>query len=589
MGRAVCVRVNLLIAIAILVAVGGCTSPRDYIKNGFKVGPSPGVPEGSTASHWIDDADVRVHEDCAELGQWWTVFQDPTLDRLIANASSQNLTLREAGFRVLEARTQLWIAQGNLFPQTQTAFGSYQRGASSEAANTAPGIASQFFDQWNFGFGLAWELDFWGRFRRAIASAENSVEASCANYDDVLVTLLGDVATNYVQVRTLQQRIQLMRENVDLQDRILNIADKRFKAGRKNELDLHQARSNQTQTQSQIPQLQIALRQACNRLCVLLGMPPSDLEKELGPGPIPTAPSVVAIGIPAELLRRRPDVRRAERLALAQGERIGMAEAELYPAFFISGTLGWQAENLPELFTSSGLNSSVGPAFQWNILNYGRIRNNMRLQDAKFWTLVTSYQNTVLRANAEVEDGLVAFLRAQERAKLLDTSVASSQRAVDIVVKEYQGGASDFNRLTLIEQNLVQQQDLQAQAHGEIAQGLIQVYRALGGGWQVGATAAQPMPVAPMPKTTIPNESIPMPSESPKAPQPLTVPAPSPNAAQAPFPPAPRTPPPDLVKAPYPPAPPTLAPEQAKAPYPPAPATASSTPVFTAGLSRIER
>ena len=499
MDRAIRFRLRALITAALLLAVSGCTSPSEYIRNGFKVGPSPCVPEGSTASKWIDDDDIRVRGECAELNQWWTVFQDPTLDRLIANASSQNLTLREAGFRVLEARAQLWMAKGNIFPQAQNAFGSYQRGASSEAANTAPGIANQFFNQYNFGFGLAWELDFWGRFRRAVDAADHTLEASCANYDDVLVTLLGDVATNYVQVRTIQHRIRLVQSNVDLQDRILKIAERRFKAGRKNELDSHQARSNLAQTESQVPKLKVELRQACNRLCVLLGMPPSDLEKEIGAGSIPTAPSVVAVGIPAELLRRRPDVRRAEHLAAAQGERIGIAEADLYPMFFVTGTLGWQAAELPELFTSSGLNGSVGPAFQWNILNYGRIRNNMRQQDAKFWALVANYQNVVLKANAEVEDGLVAFLRAQERAKLLDTSVASAHQAVDIVVKEYQGGSSDFNRVTLIEQNMVQQQDLQAQSYGEIAQGLIQVYRALGGGWQVGPSSANAAPTAPMP------------------------------------------------------------------------------------------
>ena len=318
------------------------------------------------------------------------------------------------------------MARGDIFPQSQTAFGSYTRGAASELANTSPGISTQFFDQWNFGFGLAWELDFWGRFRRAVEAADHSLEASCASYDDVLVTLLGDVASNYVQVRTLQQRIELTRSNVELQEKILDTAERLFKSGRRNELDAHQARSTLAQTQAQIPQLRIALRQACNRLCVLLGMPTCDLEQQLGPGPIPTAPPVVAVGIPAELLRRRPDVRRAEHLAAAQGEQIGIAEAQLYPAFFITGTLGWQAENFPDLFTPGGLNAGVGPAFQWNILNYGRIRNNMRVQDARFSELVTAYQNTVLRANAEAEDGLVAFLRSQERARFLDTSVSST-------------------------------------------------------------------------------------------------------------------------------------------------------------------
>ncbi len=351
-------------------------------------------------------------------------------------------------------------------------------------------ISSQFFDQWNFGFNLSWELDFWGRLRRAVTAAERTLDASCANYDDVLVTLLGDVASNYVQVRTLQDRIHLAWENVKLQKEIVRVAERRFKVGsiRAHAVDVPQARSNLAQTEAQIPQLNIELRQACDRLCVLMGIPPTDLDKQLGLGPIPTAPTAVAIGIPADLLRRRPDVRRAEHEALAQGERIGIAEAELYPAFFINGTLGYSAENLPQLFTSDSLTGTIGPGFQWNILNYGRIRNNVRVQDARFQALVAAYQNTVLRANAEVEDGLVAFLRAQERTQSLDTSVSSAKEAVDIGFKEFGAGKVDYNQVALIEQNKVQQEDLQALSHGEIAQGLIRVYRALGGGWQMAPT-----------------------------------------------------------------------------------------------------
>jgi NodT family efflux transporter outer membrane factor (OMF) lipoprotein len=502
---------NALIVSAIILSVGGCTSVREYVSNGFKVGPNANVPEGCTAPRWIDDADVRVREDPVDLSRWWCVFRDPTLDRLIANASRQNLSLREAGFRVLEARAMLGIARGNIFPQSQSAFGDYERDATSGATTGVPGWGSTFYDQWNFGFNLSWELDFWGRLRRAIAAAEDTVEASSANYDDVLVTLLGDVAANYVEVRTVQERINLVHSNVELQGRVLTVADRRFQAGRKNALDSHQARSNLAQTEAQIPQLKIEMRQACNRLCVLLGMPPMDLERELGPGPIPTAPSVVALGIPADLLRRRPDIRRAERQAAAQGEQIGIAQADLYPMFTINGTLGYQAMNYPDLLTSNALNSTIGPAFQWNILNYNRIRNNVRAQDAKFQALVAVYQNTVLRANAEVENGLVAFLRAQERARLLDQSVASAQQAVDIVFKEYRVGTVDFNRVALIEQNLVQQQDLQASSHGEIVQGLIEVYRALGGGWELPSAAGQSTPVAPLPTPPNPDEVVPTP------------------------------------------------------------------------------
>ena len=311
------------------------------------------------------------------------------------------------------------------------------------------------------------------------------------------------------------------------------MAERRFKVGsiRAHAVDVPQARSNLAQTEAHIPQLNLELRQACDRLCVLMGVPPADLDRQLGVAPIPTAPAAVAVGIPADLLRRRPDVRRAQHEALAQGERIGIAEAELYPAFFINGTLGYSAENLPQLFTSDSLTGVIGPGFQWNILNYGRIRNNVRVQDARFQALVAAYQNTVLRANAEVEDGLATFLRAQERTQALDRSVGSAKEAVDIGFKEFSAGKVDYNQVALIEQNKVQQEDLQAMSHGEIAQGLIRVYRALGGGWQMAPTlvaevaqtapmvsapqASQAAPVAPMPPEARPAAPLPPPAPRP--------------------------------------------------------------------------
>jgi NodT family efflux transporter outer membrane factor (OMF) lipoprotein len=317
----------------------------------------------------------------------------------------------------------------------------------------------------------------------------------------------------------------LVRANVELQQGILTIARRRFEAGAKNELDVAQASSNLDQTDAQIPRLQVGLREACNRMCILLGVPPLDLERRLGESPIPTTPKEVVVGIPADLLRRRPDVRRAERLAAAEAEQIGIATAAFYPIFGLRGTLGWQAEALPQLFTSNALNSSVGPALQWNILQYGRLRNNVRFHEARFQELVATYQTAVLRANAEVENAIVRFLRAQEAARLLDRSVVNAQKAADIVAKQYKEGDVDFNRVALIEQTLVDQQDLQTQAHGEIVQGLIQVYRAVGGGWETAIPersldeipAAQPLdldttegrsPRAPLPERSVPHPRV---------------------------------------------------------------------------------
>jgi len=518
-----------------LLSAPGCMNLAEYVRNGFKVGPNYAPPPADTADHWIDEADVRVRTDADVPTHWWTVFGDETLNGLVECAASQNLSLREACFRVLAARAQLAIAKGGLFPQQQRMTGAYARVASPGTIFDTPpfdipqpppdppihvpslrlDFLQRFTENWSLGFNLGWEIDFWGRLRRAIASAESSLDASIDSYNDVLVTLLGDVASTYVQIRTIQERIRLVEANVDLQRGILSIARRRFEAGSRNELDVAQASGNLHQAESQIPQLQANLRDACNRMCVLLGVAPMDLEARLGIGPIPTAPPEVILGIPADLLRRRPDVRRAERLAAAQAERIGIAEAALYPAIAINGTLGWQAEQFSELFSDRRFGGSLGPAFQWDILHYGRIRNNVRFQEARFQELVANYQNTVLRAGAEVESAIARFLRAHEVAQLMDRSVAAAQRAAEIVGRQYKEGDVDFNRVALIQQTLVEQQDRQALAHGEIAQGLILVYRAAGGGWEVPIPERsldeipQPEPVAWSRRGVTPNAPMP--------------------------------------------------------------------------------
>jgi NodT family efflux transporter outer membrane factor (OMF) lipoprotein len=482
----------------------GCTTLTDYIHNGFKVGPNYGRPPAPVAKDWIDADDVRVRKNADDLSKWWTVFNDPVLDSLICSAYQQNLTLREAGFRVLEARAQLFIDVGELFPQTQQMTGDYTRNATSietarSSSPTATRLGKRWFQQWDYGFSLSWELDFWGRFRRAIESDEATLDASVENYDDVLVTLLSDVATNYTQIRTTEQRIKYAKQNVELQRKTLTIVEGRFKAGAAGvtEVDVDQARSTLQSTEAGIPELEITLRQANNQLCILLGIPPEDLQARLGEASIPTAPPEVAVGIPIDLLRRRPDVRRQERLAAAQSAEIGVAEAEFYPHIAINGTFGWSAERFKDLLKEEAFNSTFGPSFKWNILNYGRILSNVRLQDAKFQELVATYQNTVLTAGQDVENGLVTFLKAQQSMKLQADSVDNAEKAVKIALAQYAAGTIDFTRVTQLETTLVQLQDTLAQTRGQIATGLIQVYKALGGGWQIRCTGCQPGPLPP--------------------------------------------------------------------------------------------
>jgi NodT family efflux transporter outer membrane factor (OMF) lipoprotein len=487
----------------VVLSFCGCTTFSEYIHNCFKVGPNYRRPPAAVAEDWIDAQDKRLRRGPDDdLSQWWKVFHDPILDTLICSAYQQNLTLRQAGFRVLEARAQLGITVGTLFPQVQNMTGSYEREAiSSRTANrTISSTVKQFFGQWNYGFNLAWELDFWGRFRRAIESDRASLDASIDGYDDVLVTLLSDVATAYVQMRTLEKRIEYAHRNAAIQRVTYEIALSRKKGNLAAGLDVDQALSTLKQTEAGIPELEIALRQSTDLLCTLLGIPTEELRARLGPGDIPTAPPDVVVGIPADLLRRRPDVRRAERQAAAQCAQIGVAESAFYPHVSIVGTIDYQAEHFKNLFTPKALSGNISPGFTWDILNYGRFFNNVRLQDARFRELVAAYRQTVLTANQETEDALVVFLKAQERTRLQKESADAGRLAVKAIQDLWKNGLlTDYTRVAQLEQTQVVLEDTLAQAEGEIALGLIQVFKALGGGWQIRLTGCPEAPICPQP------------------------------------------------------------------------------------------
>lgn len=537
---------TLFAGLLTLLALGssGCaTGLREYVANGFKVGPNYLTPAAPVASEWIDFRDRRIHSDPMTHWAWWRVFNDPVLDNLVLTAHQQNISLREAGFRIQEARARRAIATGNLFPQFQELYGSYQRRQISLetgiAAGGGGGIGGipRAFDIWTTGGQLAWELDFWGRFRRAIEAADAELDASVENYDDVLVILIGDVAEAYVDVRTAEQRLEYARSNVRYQTGSLNIAKTKEEEGVASRLDVAQAATNVAQTEAIIPQLEIQLRAAQNRLCVLMGIPPQDLSRLLSAhSGIPRAPADVAIGIPADLLRRRPDVRRAEREVAAQSARIGIVESDLYPAFTITGNIFVQANNFSDLFKGSAVAGNVGPAFNWNILNYGRIMNAVRVEEARFMQEVAQYQNTVLNANREVENAIVTFLQSQDEARILREGVAAAVESRDLTNELYAGGRADFGRVFFAEYFLVLQQDALAQAEGRIAAGLVDMYRALGGGWEL---RLQPLPAMEMPLDVPPGvELVPRPEPLPEAGPPAPVPADEPIPA-APIPPAP--------------------------------------------------
>ena len=469
-----------------LLLLGGCTA----------VGPDFVKPTAPVAKGWIEDGDARVKTEATDYSDWWTVFNDPVLNTLIETALLQNLNVQAAGIRILQARARLGIAVGEQYPQTQELKGGYSFDRTSKnAANTSGGgdLKNQSV---NYGFNTAWELDFWGKYRRGVESADASLTASVADYDSALVSLLGTVATTYIQIRTYQERLDVARENIEIQKHALKLAESRYRNGAVTELDVQQARSLLYDTESAIPGLSISLRQAEDALCILLGMPPSNLEEILGAtGRIPESPVDVAVGIPAELLRRRPDVRSAELLAAAQCAQIGIAKADLFPRISLNGSFGFLASdsllthtggsNLSDLFNWQSFTMSAGPSIEWPVLNYGRITNNVRLQDAKFQETLINYRNSVLTAAQEVEDALVGFLQSQEQVRSLDNSVRAAKRAADLSLLQYREGATDYTPVLDSERMLMQQQEKLTQSRGAVPTYLVALYKALGGGWQV--------------------------------------------------------------------------------------------------------
>ncbi|MBY0524954.1 MAG: efflux transporter outer membrane subunit [Gemmataceae bacterium] len=492
-GQPPLLRVPFLLAL--LLSVGGCTSLREYIHNGFKVGPDYKRPPASAGEHWIDAADVRVRSEPVDDSHWWTLFGDPILNSLVNAAYQQNLTLREAGFRVLASRAQLGYECGNLFPQTQQAYADYTRKAISGTVANHQFTPERYYDVYDFGFNLAWEIDFWGRLRRAVAASADELDAKVENYDDVLVTLVADVAQSYLQIRTFQAELRYVRENLALQTKTLDLTKIRFANGAVSELDVSQATLNLARTEALIPPLELSLRRASNQLCILLGIPPESLAEKLAFAPIPTAPGELAVGIPRDLLRRRPDVRRAERELAAQGERIGIAVANLYPTLSINGSIGYQTTPLAQLVRPESQYGTIGPSLQWDILNYGRNLNRIRYEDARFEELVVKYQNSVLNANREAENGLAAFLQAKSEVDARERAVRAAQRSSDLVLIQYREGKIDFNRVFVIQRQLEQEQDQLAISLGNAVQSVVQVYRALGGGWQLRC-GREPPPLA---------------------------------------------------------------------------------------------
>jgi NodT family efflux transporter outer membrane factor (OMF) lipoprotein len=470
---AVVVAISLLGALAML---GGCS-----------VGPKFKTPEtpATQSPDWKEKADPRIKTQAPADSLWWKSFNDAALDKLVELAYQQNLPLQTSGLRIAEARARLAATSGKKWPQVQMAFGKATAvGLPGNAANVT-GFDLNFVD-YQVGFDAIWELDLWGKYSRSVEADAASMFASVADYDSALVSLTAEVARTYALIRTYEVLIDQALENIKVQEEGLRMADARFNAGATSELDVTQAKTLLESTRASVPRLQINLQQAQNALSTLLGQPTGTIAELLaGPREIPKGPVEVAVSVPAEMLRRRPDIRSAELNAAAQCARVGVSKTDLYPSLSLRGMIGLNTTSGTPNLTGGGFFYSLGAGLVYPLLNYGRLKNNVRVQDSRYQQQLVGYRDAVLKAAQEVEDALAGYLNSQEATAFSEGSVKAAQRSVEISLVQYKEGAVDYQRVLDAQRSLLQEQNNLAQTRSAIATNLIALYKALGGGWEV--------------------------------------------------------------------------------------------------------
>lgn len=446
----------------------------------MKVGPDYRRPETTMPASWgtelkpVDAAAAKPDG----LARWWRVFKDPLLSELVTKAELHNRDLQQARGRVREARARRGLAQANLFP-TITANVSASRIENSEEAGL--GGANELYAN---SFDAGWEVDVFGKKRREIESADAGLQASVEDLRDVLVSLYAEVALNYVEVRSFQARLAITESNLVAQDETYQITLWRYQAGLTTQLDVEQAKLNRETTRSGIPTLRSGMEQAKQRLAILLGQPPAALTTVLDEAkPIPVTPLSVAVGIPADLLRQRPDVRRAERRLAAQTAQIGVAKAARYPNLSLSGSIGLESLAFGTLYTAGAKMAQLAASSALTLFDAGRIRKNIEIQTALQDQALGLYEAAVLAALKDVENALVAYAQEQTRRDTLQDAVKAGQQAVELAEMQYRSGINDFQPVLSSQKSLLTVQTQLAASDAEVASNLIRLYKALGGGW----------------------------------------------------------------------------------------------------------
>ena len=457
----------------IMIFAGCATVGPDYVPPDMS---SPAAWHGQLKNGLVgDETDPRV------LARWWTTLNDPVLSSLIDRAITDNLDVKEAKARLREARARRGVSEADMFP-TLDASGSVTKSRSNEQESKLYSTA----------FDAGWEIDLFGGVRRSVEAAEAELQASREDLRNVLVSLTAEVALNYVEFRVYQAQYATTGKNLQLQQETYELTRWRYEAGIDDELAVHQARYSLESTRSELPMLRSSMEESKNRIAVLLGRQPGTLHKELeSQASIPIVPPEIAVGIPTDMLRRRPDVRKAERELAAQTARIGVATADLYPKFRLTGSIGLKSSESSGLFKSASQFWSIGPGISWNIFDAGAIRRNIEVQSALQEQYLKAYEAAILNALEEVENALVAYAEEQNRRNSLNEAVQAAQRAVELSQTKYQAGMIDFSTLLEAERSLLSYQNQLVQSDGTVASNLVRLYKILGGGWETAVTEKQ--------------------------------------------------------------------------------------------------
>lgn len=455
---------------------------------GCAVGPNYKPPKASVSAQWTSPLVGGETNAPANLAAWWRNFNDTNLDSLMTIAVQSNLTLRIAESRVREARAERGVVAGSLWPSVGSS-ASYSRNRFGQNGfPPLPPTTPLDYNLYNAGFDAAWELDIFGGTRRDIEAANAEIGAAEYGERDVLVSLLAEVARNYIGARAYQQRLAITRDNIRVQQDILDLTSNRFQNGLSSDLDVQQAMALLTSTQAQLPSLETGFQESVYHLAVLLGQTPDALVNDMSvEKPIPLTPPLVPVGLPSDLLQRRPDVQKAERELAAATARIGVAKADYFPKFSLTGFASLESISASDWFDYASRAWSAGPTVQWEIFEAGSIRANVHVQNARQEQALDSYQQTVLVALEDAENALTTYAKEQVRCQSLSQSVQANQQALTESTQLYQSGLADFLHVLDSERSLYAAQDALVQSDQTVSLDLVQLYKALGGGWQTGA------------------------------------------------------------------------------------------------------